>query len=44
MILAADHTAHTISVTRENGTDSWYGVDFEETMPDLIRALEKKHK
>ncbi len=34
--IAADYTAHTIAVTMENPKKSWYGVDFETTIPDLI--------
>ena len=37
--IAADYTAHTIRVTLENPEKPWYGVDFERTLPDLIRAL-----
>lgn len=36
MRIAADYTAHTIEVTMENPKKSWYGVDFESTLPDLI--------
>ena len=39
MRIAADHTAYTVEVTLRNGSDSWYGVDFEETMPELIRRI-----
>ena len=35
--IAADYTAHTIAVTMKNPKKSWYGVDFETTIPDLIR-------
>ena len=35
--IAADYTAHTIEVTLENPEKPWYGVDFEKTLPDLIR-------
>ncbi len=34
--IAADYTAHTIEVTMQNPKKSWYGVDFETTIPDLI--------
>lgn len=34
--IAADYTAHTIAVTMQNPKKSWYGVDFETTIPDLI--------
>ena len=37
--IAADHTAHTIQVTLQNPDKPWYGVDFEATMPDLIKML-----
>ena len=33
---ACDHTAHTISVTLENPSKPWYGVDFEATMKELV--------
>ena len=35
---AADYTAHTIEVTLQNPKKPWYGVDFEATLPDLIKA------
>ena len=38
--IAADHTADTIRETLKNPNKPWYGVDFESTMPDLIKALE----
>lgn len=38
MRIAADYTAHTIEVTLKNPDKPWYGVDFEATLPDLIRA------
>lgn len=37
--IAADYTAHTIRVTLENPAKPWYGVDFEKTLPDLIKTL-----
>lgn len=37
MRIAADYTAHTIEVTLQNPKKPWYGVDFEATIPDLIR-------
>ena len=37
--LAADHTAKTIRETLKNPAEPWYGVDFEATMPELIKAL-----
>ena len=36
--IAADYTAHTIEVTLQNPKKPWYGVDFEATIPDLIKA------
>ena len=39
--IAADYTAHTIDITRNNPADPWYGVDFEATIPDLIDELKK---
>ena len=38
--IAADYTAHTIDVTRKNPKKPWYGVDFEATIPDLVKTLE----
>ena len=35
--LAADYTAHTIEVTLQNPEKPWYGVDFEATLPELIK-------
>ena len=35
--IAADYTAHTIEVTLENSDKPWYGVDFEVTIPELLR-------
>ena len=34
--IAADYTARTIEVTTKNPDQSWYGVDFETTIPELI--------
>ena len=39
--LAADYTAKTIDVTRMNPKKPWYGVDFEATIPELVRDLER---
>lgn len=39
MKIAADYTAHTIEVTLNNPKKPWYGVDFEATLPELIRSL-----
>ena len=37
--IAADYTAHTIRVTLENPAKPWYGVDFEKTLPDLMKSI-----
>ena len=37
MRIAADYTAHTIDVTLKNPKKPWYGVDFEATIPDLLK-------
>lgn len=34
--IASDYTAHTIEVTLRNPGKPWYGVDFEQTIPDLL--------
>ena len=39
--LAADYTADTIRVTLENPAKPWYGVDFEATIPELVRSCEE---
>ena len=36
MRIAADYTAHTIKVTMDDPKKPWYGVNFEETIPDLL--------
>lgn len=35
--IAADYTAHTIEVTLESPDKPWYGVNFEETLPELLK-------
>ncbi len=42
--LAADYTALTIAETLKNPENPWYGVDFEATIPALIRSLEQKKR
>ena len=37
--VAADYTARTIDVTRQNPQEPWYGVDFEATIPELVDTL-----
>lgn len=39
--VAADYTAQCIRVTLGNGREKWYGVDFEQCIPYLIKRLEK---
>ena len=39
--VAADYTAECIRVTLGNGKEKWYGVDFEQCMPYLIKRLGK---
>lgn len=43
MKVAADHTAETIVTTMENPGNPWYGVDFETTIPSLIKKLIDNH-
>ncbi len=38
--IAADYTAGTIAETLKNPENPWYGVDFEATIPELVKALE----
>ena len=37
--LAADYTADTIRVTKQDPKEPWYGVNFEETIPQLVSRL-----
>ena len=39
LAVAADYTELTIKKTLENPKKPWYGVDFEATIPDLVKAL-----
>ena len=39
MKIAADYTAHTIKVTMADPKKPWYGVDFEATIPDLLKMV-----
>ena len=39
--VAADYTARTIDVTRNNPKKPWYGVDFEATIPELVDTLRR---
>ena len=38
--IAADYTADTIRETLKNPAKPWYGVDFEATIPQLVRMLD----
>ena len=38
--LAADHTAHTIDITKKDGAPPAFGIRFEETMPDLVLQMQ----
>lgn len=40
--LAADYTADTIRATLKNPKKPWYGVDFEATIPELVKSLDSK--
>lgn len=40
--LAADYTADTIRETLKNPDKPWYGVDFEATIPELVKMLAEK--
>ncbi|MBR0510570.1 MAG: pyridoxamine kinase [Clostridia bacterium] len=37
--LAADYTADTIALTKDDPKKPWYGVNFESTVPQLVDAL-----
>ena len=37
--IAADYTALTIAETLKNPENPWYGVDFEATIPELVKSL-----
>ena len=37
--IAADYTALTIAETLKNPENPWYGVDFEATIPTLVKVL-----
>ncbi len=39
MAVAADYTAATISATLKDPKEPWYGVNFEETIPELVKML-----
>ena len=39
--IAADYTAECIRITRDSGSASWYGVEFERAIPYLLRRLGK---
>lgn len=37
--LAADYTALTLRATLDDSERRWYGVNFETTLPELMRRL-----
>lgn len=37
--IAADYTVDCIQTTVDNGKIGWYGVDFEETLPRLVKTI-----
>lgn len=37
--IAVDYVRKTLLVTLENENHSWYGVDFETTLPDLMKMI-----
>ena len=39
--IAADYTAETIKVTKEDSDDPRYGIHFESTIPDLLEMMGK---
>ncbi len=39
--MAADYTAECIKVTMEDENDCWYGVNFEATIPHLVKMVNK---
>ena len=39
--IAADYTALSIAETLKNPENPWYGVDFEQTIPTLVKSLEQ---
>ena len=41
LTLAAEHTALTLRVTLADPDRRWYGVNFESTLPELMRRLSR---
>ncbi|MBQ8246364.1 MAG: pyridoxamine kinase [Lachnospiraceae bacterium] len=39
--IAADYTAECIRITMEDAEGCWYGVNFEQAIPGLLKALKK---
>jgi pyridoxine kinase len=39
--IAADYTVECIRTTVKNGKIGWYGVDFEEVIPQLVKTINK---
>ncbi len=42
--IAADYTALTIAETLKNPENPWYGVDFEATIPALVKSIKQTEK
>ena len=42
--IAADYTAETIRVTKEDSEDPRYGIHFESTIPSLLRLMGKQEE
>lgn len=41
MKIAADYTAHTIEITKNNPEGCWYGVNFESTIGYLLKLIDE---
>ena len=39
--IAGDYTAECIRITLEDPSKPWYGVNFEQAIPYLVKRLEK---
>ena len=39
--IAVDYVRETLKTTLENDDHSWYGVDFETTIPQLLKMIGK---
>jgi pyridoxine kinase len=41
MAVAADYTAECIRLTLEDPSEPWYGVNFEQAIPYLLKRIGK---